>query len=103
MEQVLKKIDALRKKQGLSIYKLTTQAELSENTIYNWYKKASVPTIEALQAVCRVLDVPLFSLFVTNEAEVLTAQEETLLARFRALSPSQKDLLLRIAQEFSAR
>ena len=48
MEDILKKLDKLRKEKGLSIFKLTELAGLSENTIYNWYNKGSKPTIEAL-------------------------------------------------------
>ena len=101
MEKLLAKLDNIRKSQGLSIYKLTMQADLSENTIYNWYSKKSQPTIEALQAVCQVLNVSLSSLFANNEMETLTAQEEIILNHLRALTPSQKELILRLTQELA--
>ena len=63
MEDILKKLDKLRKEKGLSIFKLTELAGLSENTIYNWYNKGSKPTIEALKAVCDVLNVSLSCFF----------------------------------------
>ena len=101
MEKWLEKIDRVRKEQKLSIYKLTTQADLSENTIYNWYKKSSKPTVEALQAVCRALNISLSSLFATNEAETLNAQEEGLINDFRALSLENKALLMQLTRELS--
>ena len=101
MEKWLEKIDRVRKEQKLSIYKLTTQADLSENTIYNWYKKSSKPTVEALQAVCRVLNISLSGLFATNEAETLNDQEEGLINDFRALSLENKALLMQLTRELS--
>ena len=99
MKQILEKIDSLRREKGLSVYKLTIQAELSENTIYNWYKKNYCPTLDALEAVCRVLDISLFSLFATNESEALTSQEEQLISIFRKLSSSEKEILFHLATD----
>ena len=91
MEDILKKLDKLRKEKGLSIFKLTELAGLSENTIYNWYNKGSKPTIEALKAVCDVLNVSLSCFFAETISESISAQEEELLALFRALTPTRKN------------
>ncbi len=100
MENILQKLDKLRKEKGLSIFKLTELACLSENTIYNWYNKGSKPTIEALKAVCDVLNVSLAYFFAENIQESLSAQEEELLALFRSLTPVQKELYIRLLIEF---
>ena len=92
MEDILKKLDKLRKEKGLSIFKLTELAGLSENTIYNWYNKGSKPTIEALKAVCDVLNISLSCFFAETINESISAQEEELLTLFRALTPDQKEL-----------
>lgn len=57
MDDVLKKIDKLRREKNLSVFKLTALSDLSENTIYNWYRKGSSPTLYALRSVCNVLNV----------------------------------------------
>ena len=66
MENILEKLDKLRKEKGFSIFKLTELAGLSENTVYNWYNKGSRPTIEALKAVCDVLNISLSCFFAES-------------------------------------
>ena len=101
MEDILKKLDKLRKEKGLSIFKLTELAGLSENTIYNWYNKGSKPTIEALKAVCDVLNVSLSYFFSETISESISAQEEEMLTLFRALTPDQKELCKKLLVEFN--
>ena len=101
MEDILKKLDKLRKEKGLSIFKLTELAGLSENTIYNWYNKGSKPTIEALKAVCDVLNVSLSYFFSETISESISAQEEELLTLFRALIPDQKELCKKLLIELT--
>ena len=101
MEDILKKLDKLRKEKGLSIFKLTELAGLSENTIYNWYNKGSKPTIEALKAVCDVLNVSLSYFFAETINESIAAQEEELIILFRALTPDQKELCKKLLIELN--
>ena len=101
MEDILKKLDKLRKEKGLSIFKLTELAGLSENTIYNWYNKGSKPTIEALKAVCDVLNVSLSCFFAETINESIAAQEEELIILFRALTPDQKELCKKLLIELT--
>lgn len=99
----LEKLTELRKKQGLSIGKLTVMAGLSENTIYNWYKKERnvQPTVYTLKAVCDVLGISLSCLFAESEKEYLSAQEEKVLALFSKLDEKQRELCLEIMQSFA--
>ena len=101
MEDILKKLDKLRKEKELSIFKLTELAGLSENTIYNWYNKGSKPTIEALKAVCDALNVSLSCFFAETINESISVQEEELLTLFRALTPDQKELCKKLLIELT--
>ena len=101
MEDILKKLETLRKDKGLSIFKISELAGLSENTIYNWYNKGSKPTIEALKAVCDVLNISLSCFFAETINESISAQEEELLTLFRALTPNQKELCKKLLIELN--
>ena len=101
MENILQKLDKLRKEKGISIFKLTELAGLSENTIYNWYNKGSQPSLEALQAVCDVLNISLSCFFAENINESISAQEEKLLTLFRTLTPDQKELYMQLLVELN--
>ena len=69
--------------------------------IYNWYNKGSKPTIEALKAVCDVLNVSLSCFFAETINESISAQEEELLTLFRALTPEQKELCKKLLIELN--
>ena len=99
MENILQKLDRLRKEEGLSIFKLTELAGLSENTIYNWYNKGSQPSLEALKAVCDVLNISLSCFFAENINESISAQEEEFLGLFRSLTSEQKELCRQLLVE----
>lgn len=101
MEDLLQKLDKLRIEKELSIFKLTELAGLSENTIYNWYNKGSTPTLEALKAVCDILDVSLSSFFAANIDECISTQEKELLALFRELTFKQKELYMQLLTEMN--
>ena len=101
MEDILNKLDKLRKEKGFSIFKLTELAGLSENTIYNWYNKGSKPTIDALKAVCDALNVSLSCFFAETLHESISAQEEELLTLFRPLTPTQKELYIQLLAELN--
>ena len=101
MDEILQKLDNLRKERGVSIFKLTELSGLSENTIYNWYNKGSKPTIEALKAVCDVLNISLSCFFAENISESISAQEEDLLALFRNLTSNQKELYIQLLMELT--
>ena len=101
MDDVLKKIDKLRREKNLSVFKLTALSDLSENTIYNWYRKGSSPTLYALRSVCNVLNVSMSGVFAENKQEHLSAQEETLLLSFEELDDYQKELCLNLVKELA--
>ncbi len=96
MDLLLSKIKELMKAKGLSIFKLTELAGLSENTIYNWYNKGSEPSIHALKAICPHLDVSLAFLLAEDESDIKSYQEIDLIKYFRNLSEDKKDALLKL-------
>ena len=101
MEKYLAKLKALINEKHLTIFKVTELAELSENTIYNWYNKGAEPTVHALQAVCSVLDVPISLLFAENEVEQLSIQENNLIKKFRKLSESKRNVVVNLVNELN--
>ena len=50
VEELIERLKVYIKDSGLTIYKLTILADLSENTIYNWFNKGVEPSITALEA-----------------------------------------------------
>lgn len=100
MELILSKIKDIIKEKGLTIYKLTELAGLSENTIYNWYNKGAEPTISALKAICPHLNVSLSYLVAEEESTANNYLEEELLRHFRSLPEKKKVAILNLIKEF---
>lgn len=98
---LLNKIDNIRKLKGLSVYKLTELSGLSETTIYSWYTKGAIPSITALNSVCKVLEITMAELFSTNDKEFLSSQEEQLLSDFQKLNENQRSLILKLIHEIN--
>lgn len=100
MDNLIERLKYFMDAKGYTVYKLTSMTSLSENTVYNWFNKGAVPTIPALEAICRILEISLSELFSDGESDIMTYKEKVLLEKFRNLSENQKDLLLKITEEF---
>jgi transcriptional regulator with XRE-family HTH domain len=105
MDLLLQRLDEIRKDRRISVYKLTEMADLSANTIYNWYRKDVKPTIEALEKVCRVLEVDISALLTKEEKcdEEYTTREVRLIENFRRLNDSEQDALENFVDTFCLR
>lgn len=101
-QKILERITEERKKKGLSVYKLTELANLSSNTVYNWYNKKAVPTITALSSICEILDISLPELVSLNEKAYLSAQEDLLIQKFRGMTDHQRKLVLDLVKEITS-
>ena len=100
VEMILLKIDKEARDKDISLGKLGQLAELSENTIYNWYNKGCKPTLYALNSVCEVLGIPLYELFVNDIENIQTIEEKEFLSVYRKLSAEQKKLVKQLMCEF---
>ena len=90
---VLEKIDALRKERGWSVNNLAMEAMLTQSTLNNLYTRGAEPKLSTLRAICGAFGITLAEFF-SDEME-----EDELIRRVRALSPSQKEALLHLLRE----
>ncbi len=101
LETILSKIDSLRMKRGMSIFRLTELAGLSPNTIYNWYNKGAIPTVIALSSICDILGISLAELFIMDSNEELLLRQNEFLKEFNKISEDHQRIVLEILHEFS--
>lgn len=101
MDSLLCKLKSLMQAKNLTIYRLTELAGLSENTIYNWYNKNAEPSIHALKAICPYLGVNFIDLFTEEGDNIFTFQENELITKFRKLSNTNKDLIIKLIDEIN--
>lgn len=100
MDNILIKLKELMREQNITIYRMTEITGLSENTIYNWYNKGAEPSIHALRAICKVLDISLAELFAEKDEKHFTLKEHRLVEHYRKLSNNQKDIIESLLKEF---
>lgn len=97
LNAVIDRIDALRVKSGMSIYKLAQEALISESTLKKLLRRQTFPNILTIYRLCEVLQVSVSEFFDFDTDAVKIAEERlTLISAFEALSPNNKWLVLEL-------
>lgn len=91
---VLERIETLMKQRNWTVYRLAKESGLSQSTLSHVFRKDSEPTISTLETICRTFGVTLSQFFADDDFISLTNEQKTLLAKWGALSPEQKQLII---------
>ena len=94
MNDILKKIDRLRKERGWSVNYLAMEAELTQSTLSNLFARDTEPRISTLRPICNAFGMSLSDFFAEEK------EDDELLRRINSLSPKGKDALLQLLREF---
>ena len=66
---------------------------LTGNSISNWERGVSRPDISLVPTICRLLNMPLHTLFGMDDPNLYTSEEKTLVSDYRAMTlPSRRQL-----------
>lgn len=85
----------LMSQRNWTAYKLAKQADLSETTISNMFKRDQMPTLYTLGRICDAFGITLSQFFAEGDDPVtLTAEQKELLSNWAALSEKNKDILM---------
>lgn len=76
-EIIAENLVALRKKCNLTQNDLAEKLKYSDNTISRWEHAEITPSVETLEKISEIYDVPLESLFKENISQTLDKQEKT--------------------------
>jgi transcriptional regulator with XRE-family HTH domain len=87
---------------GWSEYRLAKEADLSQSTISNLFRRNTVPSIYTLDAICAGLGITLSQFFSENDLVELTAEQKELFDHWISLSQKQKDVLDALIKSMSA-
>lgn len=97
------KIKSLMKERGLTIYALAQKSDLSQACISNWYNERNYePSLDALQKICKGLDISLAELFCDENEEMFPVDENTreLLSVWLKLGAAQKQAVIGLINSF---
>ena len=98
---VIERIDAIMKKQGLSDYQLSKISGLSSSTISNMRRRHTIPSIPTLEHICGSLNLSLSQFFADDASTMypVTPEQKQFLDIYVQLSKEQQNLICELAQQ----
>lgn len=97
---VIDRIEELRNKRGWSIYKLATEAGLTQSTLTNMYARGTYPSIPTLTAICEAFGITLSQFFSSGKNETVLSDDETeIIEAYRTLSVRNKKAIKTLIKE----
>jgi len=101
---ILGRIDQIRREQNLSVYELAKKCDIARNTIYNWYSKNYLPSIETLEIICnKGFNISLAQFFALDSELMPIIDKETkeIFEKYSLLSETQKEAVKNIIFSYS--
>ncbi len=99
MHKIVQKIDRLRFERGWSVYKLSIEADTSQQTLDKWFKGAT-PTLPILEKVCQALGVSMAELFAERELAELSPQTKELYDKWCCLTKEEQASIKQIMDNY---
>ena len=87
---VLDKIEKLRLDRGWSVYGLAEKARITDNCIYNWYNRNTMPSIETIEKICEAFGMTLSQFFAEGNLIEVDEELKELFDDWRSLTEEQK-------------
>ena len=92
------RIRELMEARGWTIYELAKRSGLAQTTLANMWKRNTEPTIPSLQAICGAFGMTLSQFFSEGNLVELTEEQSDFVRRWSALSPEQRDILMKLVR-----
>lgn len=105
VENVQERILDLLEQRGWSKYKLAKEAGVPGSTIYNIFKRKTMPRLETIDAVCNTFGISVGDFFIFDtetSAEIMTEMDLELIKINRKLSGKLQERLLQYASGMKA-
>ena len=98
---ILQKLRTLLDERGWTEYRLAKECGLSESTIANIYRRNSIPSFATLDTICKAFGITLAQFFAEGDMVELTPETKNLFDSWVALTPDQKDAVLKMIKAFN--
>ena len=97
---VIEKIDKIRVQKGWSFYKLAQESGLTQQTFTKWISGKAIPTITALESICKAFDISMASLFAEKGMIEITDDSNYVLENWDCLSDKEKESIKLIIENY---
>ncbi len=89
---VIKKLNDLRLRQDMSVYRLAELSGINQSTLANTFSRGTIPSLKNLELICQALGMTLAQFFTEDEQTFHLSQSEARLLQFyRALPDNIKN------------
>lgn len=103
MNEILDKIEKLRKARKWTVYKLSQESEVPTGTIQTWIRTNSQPSIKALEQICRAFGVTLAEFFLQCELVECTGERRTLLDKWQSITKEERAIVKTVLDGFACK
>lgn len=95
---VVKRINEIMKKQGLSNYQLSKLSGLSQSTLSNMNTRNTTPSIPTVENICNALNMTLSQFFAAEDEQLYPVDEKQreMLDLFIMLDDNQQDAIINL-------
>ena len=90
MNKVTNKINKLRNERDWTIYKLSEESGVAQNTIKNWFNSSAYPLIPALEEICNAFGITIAEFFAEGNLVEMTPEMMEHIEDLRCLSPTDR-------------
>ncbi len=92
---VKQRIKELMDMRGWTEYRLAKEADISQSTLANMFKRNNVPTLPTLEIICKAFDITLVQFFSKGDNHALMTEEQIeLFSKWNILTNEQKKIIL---------
>lgn len=92
MDNVLEKIEKMRKERGWSINRLAVEAELTQSTVAHMFARETLPSLHTLECICNAFGVTMAQFFAEeSNANYLSNEEKCMVAKYRELNNRDRE------------
>lgn len=100
MNVIVRRINELRKKQGLSQAALADAIGINVNSVYNWNRTEAMPSLKNLESICKTFNITVEQFFNGLGNENGESSEEKFLDAWRMLTDSEKSAIEKVITAF---
>lgn len=102
MNEIVARIDELRKKKGLTKKALMKKMNITPSTLNNWYYADVTPSLANIDNFCKAIDITIEQFFIgvgSKNSQTLNSQ---FMEDWNLLSDTEKTAILKVIEAFKA-
>lgn len=100
MNKFAAKIDRLRNDRGWSVYKLSQESGVPEQSISKWFYSGAMITIPLLEQICEAFGITLADFFAESSLIELTPEKKTLYDEWCSLTKTEQAAIKTIIKSY---